>query len=374
MTPRMSALSALDYGPWDNLPLAHFGFWRETLDKWVAQGHLHPEEIEGIGDGSPTSTLIGQRLGFDFNWGDCYPLASGLFPAFAEEVLRVREDGTEELRNADGAIVLRRPGAGGIPAEIGHALVDRASWETEFLPRLRFSGSRINKAMLASMPAPADRAGPLGLYCGSLYGIIRNWLGVEGLSYLSVDDPGLYREIIDSVGSLVLECVRALLALRSDFDSMGFWEDICFKNGPLVVPREFRELVGPWYRKICAEAEAAGIRFRYVDCDGFIEDLVPAWLDNGVNLMFPVEYGTWKGSIARLRERFGRGLRGVGGMDKSVFGKDRAAVDTELERLRPLVDLGGYLPCPDHQIPPDAEWDLVRYYCDTFRESFRRKG
>jgi uroporphyrinogen decarboxylase len=372
VTPRESALAALDYGGWDRLPLAHFGFWRETLDKWVAEGRLRPEEIEGIGDGSPRSTIIGKKLGFDFNWGDCYPLASGLFPPFSEQILRVREDGMEEVRNADGAIVLRRPGAVSIPAEIGHTLMDRASWEAEFLPRLAFDESRIDAALLASMPLPAERSGPLGLYCGSLYGIIRNWLGVEGLSYLTVDDPGLHREIVDTVGGLVLSCVRALLARRSDFDCMSFWEDICFKNGPLVVPSQFRELVGPWYRKICAEAEAAGIRFRYVDCDGFIEDLVPTWIDDGVNLMFPIEYGTWKGSIASLREKFGPALRGVGGMDKSVFGRDRDAVDAEIGRLRPLVDLGGYLPCPDHQIPPDAEWDLVRYYCDRFREAFRR--
>ena len=374
MTPRDSALSALDYGAWDELPLAHFGFWRETLEKWVSEGRLRPDEIEGIGDGSPVSTLIGKKLGFDFNWGDCFPLASGLFPAFPEKVLLVRDDGTEEVRNADGAIVLRRPGATGIPSEIGHALVDRPSWEAEFLPRLAFSEARIDDGLLASMPPPADRAGPLGLYCGSLYGIIRNWLGIEGLAYLTADDPELYREIIDTVGGLVLACVRALLARRSDFDCLSFWEDICFKNGPLVVPSQFRELVGPWYRKVCAEASATGIRFRYVDCDGVIADLVPTWLENGVNAMFPIEYGTWRGSIAGLRERFGRELRGVGGMDKSAFSRDRTSIDAELERLRPLVDLGGYLPCPDHQIPPDAKWDLVEYYCDRFRETFRRRA
>jgi len=45
-------------------------------------------------------------------------------------------------------------------------------------------------------------------------------------------------------------------------------------------------------------------------------------------------------------------------------------VDAEIERLKPLVDLGGYIPCPDHRIPPDALWDNVRYYCDTFRKTF----
>jgi uroporphyrinogen decarboxylase len=45
-------------------------------------------------------------------------------------------------------------------------------------------------------------------------------------------------------------------------------------------------------------------------------------------------------------------------------------VRAEVERLRPLVELGGYIPCPDHRIPPDAEWELVRYYTDLMRETF----
>ena len=60
----------------------------------------------------------------------------------------------------------------------------------------------------------------------------------------------------------------------------------------------------------------------------------------------------------------------AGGMDKRVFAKDRAAVDREIERLKPLVELGGYIPCPDHRIAPDAHFELVQYYCERFRKAF----
>jgi uroporphyrinogen decarboxylase len=53
-----------------------------------------------------------------------------------------------------------------------------------------------------------------------------------------------------------------------------------------------------------------------------------------------------------------------------VFSRDRAAVDAEVERLRRLVDLGGYIPCPDHRIAPDAQWELVTYYAQRMRETF----
>ena len=60
----------------------------------------------------------------------------------------------------------------------------------------------------------------------------------------------------------------------------------------------------------------------------------------------------------------------MGGMDKRVFARGYAAIDAEIERLRPLVELGGYIPCPDHRIPPDAKWENIQYYCDRFRAVF----
>ena len=30
----------LNYQTYDRLPIVHFGFWEETLEKWVAEGHL----------------------------------------------------------------------------------------------------------------------------------------------------------------------------------------------------------------------------------------------------------------------------------------------------------------------------------------------
>ena len=160
------------------------------------------------------------------------------------------------------------------------------------------------------------------------------------------------------------------LAAGARFDYAHFWEDICCKNGPLVIPALFDEKVGPYYRRIVDLCRRHGIEIFSLDCDGWIDALVPIWLKHGINTMFPIEVGTWGGSIGPWRERYGRDLRGVGGMDKRVFARDRAAIDAEVERLRPLVDLSGFIPCPDHLLAPDAKWENVQYYCDRMRAIF----
>lgn len=370
---RMRAI--MHYEAYDRMPVVSFGFWEETLEKWATAGHISREASEGYaryGDNSPADRALMAQLGFDFNWNATASGATFLSPAFPEEVLETRSDGSIVKRDNSGLIVLVKPGVVSIPAEIGTSLTGREAWEELYKPRLQFREDRVPQALLEQLKAEdAAREIPLALHCGSLYGNIRNMLGVEELSYLAADDEDLYAEIIDTVAELCYRCAEYTCRAGVSFEYAHFWEDICFNSGPLIRPEVFAERIGPHYKRITDMLKAHGIDIVSVDCDGLIDKLVPIWLENGVNTMFPIEVGTWHASIAPWREQYGRALRGVGGMDKRVFARDRAAVDAEIERLKRLVDLGGYIPCPDHRIAPDAKYELVAYYCEEFRKRIR---
>ena len=373
MNNRERVKAILNYSPYDRMPIVHFGFWKETLEKWRQQGHLMAEQITGVDDGTPPERAIASRLGFDFNWYTTFQSKAGfglLFPAFERKVLEELPNGMLKVINEDGAIVLEKPGVRCIPPEVGHLLTDRKSWEAHYLPRLQFTDDRIDADALRKLAAGPPREEPLGVYCTSLFGHIRSWMGLEGISYLLADDERLYDEIIDTVGELAYRTTERILSVYADFDFGHFWEDICFKSGPLVKPAAFAAKVGPHYRRITALVNRYGIQIVSLDCDGMIDALIPTWLGNGVNTMFPIEVGTWNASIRPWREKYGRELRGVGGMRKHVFAEDYAAVDLEVERLKELVNLGGFIPCPDHRIAPDAIWENVQYYCEKMRTAF----
>lgn len=359
----------LQYQSYDRLPVVHFGFWDETLIKWHQEGHLTKEEAYGWKDGNEFDAAISRKLGFDFNWGGNFDPIRGLFPEFETKVVEQMADGFRKEVNNEGVIVLKKEGVVSIPSEVDHLLKDRANWEEHYLPRLQFTMDRIDMEQLTALK-DFPHENPLGLYCGSLFGWFRNWMGIAGVSYLLADDEGLYDEIIDTVAKLCHQCLEKVLSLGIHFDFGHFWEDICFKNGPLVSPRVFAAKVGPHYRRITDLLRRYGIDIVSLDCDGLIDALIPTWLENGVNTMFPIEVGTWDANIKPWREKYGKEIRGVGGMDKKAFIYDDAAIDAEIERLKPLVDLGGYIPCPDHRIAPDAQWDNVRYYCDRMHQVF----
>lgn len=383
MNNRQRAMAVLRYQEYDRLPIVHFGYWNETLEKWAQEGHISPELARRWGDGNPVDAEIGGRLGFDMNWYNCFHPHTRLWPPLETRVLEELPDGSRKILDEDGAIVIVKDDASGIPTGIDHTLKDRKSWEEIFKPRLQFSPDRVTKARVNNgrQMLPFDEGGlaflqrderdvPLGLHCGSLYGAIRNWLGLVGSAYLQVDNEPLFDEIINTVGELCYQCTRMTLESGAQFDFAHFWEDISFKSGPLINPRVFRTKVGPHYKRITDLVHSYGMDIVSLDSDGKIDELVPVWFDNGVNTMFPIEVGTWDANIKPWRELYGRDLRGVGGMNKKVFAYDYAAIDAEIERLKPLVALGGYLPCPDHRLAPDAKWENVQYYCEKMRKAF----
>lgn len=385
MTNRERILAALRYEPYDSLPVLHFGFLGETLQKWHAEGHLNDEQFRAAQSGDQDVALedLTQRLGFDVAYHRVFGPNTRISPGFETKVIEEMEDGARKIMTGYGVVVIQKDGAGSIPMEFDHTLKGRKEWEELFKPRLQYFADRVNKADVnceTSMKLFDDggldylkqenRKDHYLLHCGSLYGVLRDYIGMENLCYLAADDEDLLIEMIEVNAELCYQCTKAALESGAKFDIAHFWEDICFKNGPLVNPRFFAEIVGPQYKRITELVNSYGIDLVSLDCDGLIDSLVPVWLDNGVNVMFPIEVGTWDASIEPWREKYGKQVKGVGGMRKYIFALDYAAVDAEIERLKRLVDMGGYIPCPDHRIADDAKWENVQYYCDRMHKVF----
>ena len=367
MTNRERAMNILHFRPADRMPAVHFGYWPELLLEWAEQGHIPKELAEAWTDGSAEDRELDRLIGWDFNW---YTTTSGsirLDPPFERKVLETLPDGFQRIQNGEGLIERVRPGAGSIPAEDDYQLKDRKAFEELYLPKMKFFAERIPKDYLLKAFS-AERDTPVGLHLGSVFGEIRNMLSVIGMSYMMFDDYELLEEIVDTYAELQYRCAEETLKLGIRFDFAHFWVDICFKNGPLIAPEMFEALCAKHYRRRCDLVHSYGIDIVSLDCDGVVEKLLPVWVENGVNTMFPIEVGTWGDQFAPAREKYGRKVLGVGGMDKTAFRKDRAAVDEELARVGRLVRLGGYLPCPDHRIMPGSKWELVRYYAEKVKE------
>jgi len=371
MNNRERCLNILHYKNADRMPAVHFGYWRQLLDEWAAQGHISPE----LADSARHDSSNGQReldkiIGWDCNWSNNIGGHKGLFPTFERKVLEVLPDGSHRVVTGNGVIERIKPGIVSIPSEDDYLLKDRKAFETLYKPRMQYCPERINVANITKVYNEKYQTGnPVGLGLGSVMGSVRDMTTVMGMSYLMYDeDEDLFADIVDTFAEMQYKCVEKLLSLGLKFDFGHYWEDICFKNGPLLSPAKFNELCAKHYKKRNELCHKHGIDIISLDCDGVTEALISTWLENGVNVLFPIEVGTWGDQFEPARKKYGKSILGVGGMDKTAFRKDKAAVDAELERLKRLASLGGFIPCPDHRLMPGSKFELVCYYAEEIKK------
>jgi uroporphyrinogen-III decarboxylase len=214
-----------------------------------------------------------------------------------------------------------------------------------------------------------QRARVTTIHAGSLFGWPRDWMGVEQISYLAYDDPRFYEEIIDTLAEYYMALLEPVLR-RVDFDFLYFFEDCCGSSGPLFSPATYRKFYQRYYEKMIRFYRDLGVRTILLDSDGKTDPLVPCWLDSGVDILFPIEVGKWQADPLSLRRQYGRRLRMMGGIDKHVIPHGEGAIRAALERLKPVTDQGGFIPLPDHRIPPDCSLEQFQVYVRVFNEVF----
>ncbi len=141
------------------------------------------------------------------------------------------------------------------------------------------------------------------------------------------EDEDLFADIVDAYAEMQYKCVEAVLATGAKFDFGHYWEDICFNGGPLLSPAVFEELCVKHYKRRNELCRKYGIDLISLDCDGVTDKLLPYWYESGVNIMFPIEIGTWGDQFEPARKKYGESMLGVGAMDKTALRKDKAAAE-----------------------------------------------
>ncbi len=349
----------------DRVPDIEFGYWPQTIRRWLKEGL--PAEFASE-RGKMFSAALDRFLGFDEGNQARVGLRTSLHPPFEEAVIERRGNATL-MRDASGIVALRYTSEvdeSSIPHFVEFPVKTPADWR-EVRKRLRPDDPW--RGPDAASVAAARAKLPTGMVVVGLtgfYGHLRNLMGMENLSLAFYEYPAMVREMADWWAENLARQIEALPAdLPVDF--VTWWEDMASKNGPLVSPKTFREFLQPGYRRVMGAARKRGCAVSHVDCDGNPHDIVANWLEEGVNVMFPLEVAAGVDPYA-WRKEFGRELRLRGGIGKAPLVEGGRAIDRELDRIKPLLEQGGYIPHLDHLVPPDIPYKHYRQYLDKKRK------
>jgi uroporphyrinogen decarboxylase len=149
-------------------------------------------------------------------------------------------------------------------------------------------------------------------------------------------------------------------------DALLIWEDMCYKNGPLIDPEHFRLFMLPRYRQVIEAARSCGVSGIIVDTDGDCRSMLPVFIDAGADCVMPFEVQAGM-DVVQLRRKF-PSLCIMGGIDKRSLAHDRAAIKAEVDRILPhFAGRSRFFPTLDHTVPPDVSLQNFRYYLECVR-------
>jgi len=329
--------------------------YRETLARW---------QKEGLPEGADPYIILG------YDTIQVVPISVYGWPGWKYEIFEETNEYITFRDTDDGVIKKMRKNAqtpGHTAQFLEYPIKDRTSWN-EFRKRLNpESPGRFPQDWESREKDYQNRDFPLGVNAGSMFGWLRNWIGIENLSVMLYDEPALVHEMTDYITELVMVILKKVI-FEIELDFAYMWEDMGYKTGSLISPKHIREFMMPGYRKITDLLHQAGIDIIMLDSDGNVEGVIPFWLEVGINYIYPMEVAAGM-DVIRLRKKFGKELRMGGGMDKRILASgNKEAICEMIMSKKELIREGGYTPGVDHVVSPDISWDSFLYYHKCLEE------
>lgn len=341
-----------------------WGFWQETIKRWHGEG-LPEAVIDSI-------FTAPDYFGFDkLSW---LPICAntdyevGFFPTFTEEVIE-KTDAYTIMKDIGGKTVkVFSDGRSTIPHYLDHPVKNIADLE-ELKWRLDPETPERFTALLDAMIALAEGFGEntfsAALVCG-LFGTLRHLMGLKNLSVATRRDPALIHTIARHWAFMNATLVKKIRR-KTTVDFVFLWEDMAYKNGPMISPAAFQEFMAPYYRELIGSVRAdTDIENFCVDSDGDVTLLIPLFMETGVNMMLPFEVQSGM-DILKVRREF-PSLVIWGGIDKRALFHDEGDIRREVAGKVPaMLEKGGYIPSIDHNVPPEVSLENFRIFLDVIR-------
>ncbi len=362
LTQRERFLRLMRFQPVDRIPLMEMGLWDETLQRWHHEGL--PKWITHL---RHLEDYLGLDRSFNINWLE---INDRLHPTFERMV--IEEDETNQvIRDEMGVLFRQQKQFKSIPSYIRFPVQNEADYEA-LLPRLNGKDpGRYAEDFAEDLHWRRQRGEIVGLNFRSFFGFPRALMGLENWCMAFYDQPHLVRRMIADRVQFARDLLPRLLATGA-LDFVQVWEDMAYKTASLISPRLVRRYMQPAYEELVGLLRAGGGPIIMVDCDGRVNDLLPIYMEAGMDGVHPCEIAAGADPIELRRRSPGCTL--IGGMDKRAIASGREGVDAELRRIQPLLREGGYIPLLDHFVPPDVSYDVYVYYVERRRELLSHPG
>lgn len=362
MNARQRFFITTHFGKPDRVPNEDFGYWDDTLERWYTEGLPKGVDVENhlcLDPRRENYLLTNLYLGAFPEKETKRPIYIGPLP-LRHEVLH-EDANTVTLIDVWGIKKRVKKSMPTIPQFLEFPVKTMEDFRLLRKKLEPDDPERFTKNWSKLIREYRLRDHVLGIQFAGFFGHPRNLMGLENLSIAYYRNPELVHAIQDHWCDFCTEISRRVLE-SVELDFVQFWEDMAYNKGSLVSPSIFRKFMTPYYKKLTRFFKENGVDVIMVDCDGDVNDLIPLFMESGVNGIYPLEVRCNVDPVA-LRRKYGKTLILAGGIDKFALVKGPEAIDEELNSKIPvLVPQGGYIPTVDHRVPPDVSFSNYHYY------------
>jgi len=357
MTPRQRYRETLLFGSPDKVPFTPGGPRETTLARWHQEGL--PEEIgwdnyllEVLGiEEEQTQPYV--DLGTSFQ----------MIPKFEEKILE-HKNGHYLIRDWMGAITEISDEYDYTYIRQSKDFVTRRWWRFPVTNRDEWEQMKVRYDPHDPRRFPRDfdeRCAKLqnhdyvsGLYINGPFWQVREWVGFEALCVLLIERPDWVHEMMQFWTDFVSQTF-ARIAKHVSLDFVFVSEDMAYKGHSMISPQMCQEFLLSCWTRWGKEVKASGCPLFKMDSDGYVGELIPLWIEAGINVESPSEVAAGC-DVVQFREQYGTQMGYLGGIDKRAIAKGGQVMREEVTYRCSILAEGGYIPGCDHAVPSDISW------------------
>jgi uroporphyrinogen decarboxylase len=371
MNFRERFVNTMQFKPVDQIPCMDFGYWWETIQRWHTEGlpkecrsNSQVEDYLGLDRGYlpwrqefDAHIEFNEVLFLDANW---LPYTGDIYPPYPAELIS-EDDNHTVNRSPLGVVYRQNKGLQSMPEFLEFPVKNMTDWQ-KIVTRLDGKDpARYPSDWTQKVEQYKTSEKPLSLYINGFFGMARNMMGLENLSFAYYDQPELITAMAEHHTQFLMDAYDRVTK-DLEIDLIITFEDMCYNSGSLISPKLFKKFMSPYYSQIAQFFKQRGVKNLLVDTDGSVLEIMELFLQAGMDGCVPCEVKA--GSHPALLRKCYPNIRLMGGVAKTALINGKKEIDEALTSLIPVMEAGGFIPTVDHEVPPDVSFDHYRYFCD----------
>jgi uroporphyrinogen decarboxylase len=187
-----------------------------------------------------------------------------------------------------------------------------------------------------------------------------SYLSQERLLKAIIQKPEWVIDMYRTDAELCIKMCERMMKAGFRFDGAFLGCDLAYRTGLFFSPKHYEEQLHPVFKDLCRYFHSKDM-FVFLHSDGMVKELIPYFIEEGVDCLHPLEVKSGM-DLIQLKEEYGDKISFMGGIDVRLMALDNPKpIEKEIEKkISAAKEGGGYIYSSDHSVPNNVSFKQYR--------------